>query len=49
MGLIQGQNWNFERLVDALADTGSHACQLVAAPEPFTGALSAPVHPLAIL
>jgi kynurenine formamidase len=49
MGLIQGQNWNFEHLVDALSETGSHACQLVAAPEPFTGALSAPVHPVAIL
>jgi hypothetical protein len=48
MGLVQGQNWNFEHLVDVCRNDGIHVFQLVAAPEPFTGALSAPVHPVAI-
>lgn len=49
MGLIQGQNWNFEQLADVCAAEGAHEFQLVSAPEPFTGALSAPAHPVAIL
>jgi kynurenine formamidase len=48
MGLIQGQNWNLEPLADVCATEGTHHFQLVAAPEPFTRALSAPVHPVAI-
>jgi hypothetical protein len=48
MGLIQGQNWNLEPLADVCATEGAHHFQLVAAPEPFTRALSAPVHPVAI-
>ncbi|MDZ7733307.1 MAG: cyclase family protein [Acidimicrobiia bacterium] len=48
MGLIQGQNWDFEELTERCVDDGVYAFQLVAAPEPFTGALSAPVHPVAI-
>jgi kynurenine formamidase len=48
MGLIQGQNWNFEHLVDVCRTDGTHQFQLIAAPEPFTGALSAPVHPVAL-
>lgn len=49
MGLVQGQNWDFERLVDVCRAEDTYAFQLVAAPEPFTGALSAPVHPVAVL
>jgi len=48
MGLIQGQNWDFEALAAAAAADGNHASLLVAAPEPFTGALSTPVNPVAI-
>jgi kynurenine formamidase len=48
MGLIQGQNWDFEALAAASADDRNYVCLLVAAPEPFTGALSAPVNPVAI-
>ncbi|MGI9578214.1 MAG: cyclase family protein [Microthrixaceae bacterium] len=49
MGLIQGQNWNLEELSVACAERGSGAFMLVAAPEPFTGATSTPVAPVAVL
>jgi len=48
MGLIQGQNWNFEVLAEAVATDGRAGCLLVAAPEPIVGATSAPVNPVAI-
>ncbi len=48
MGMIQGQNWDFEELADAAAEDGRHDFLLVAAPEPIVGATSAPVAPVAI-
>jgi kynurenine formamidase len=48
MGLIQGQNWDLEDLAaDCVAD-GQYDMLLVAAPEPITGATSAPVNPVAL-
>ncbi len=49
MGLMQGQNWNLEELSVACAERGSGAFMLVAVPEPFTGAASTPVAPVAVL
>ena len=49
MGLIQGQNWNLEELSVACAERGSGAFMLAAVPEPFTGATSTPVAPVAVL
>lgn len=49
MGLLQGQNWDFEGLSAACADEGRATCLLVAAPEPLVGATSAPVAPVAVL
>ena len=48
MGLIQGQNWDFEQLAAACAADGRHDFMLVASPEPIVGATSAPVAPVAI-
>lgn len=48
MGLVQGQNWNFEALAEASADDGHYDVFLVAGPEPIVGATSAPVAPVAI-
>ncbi len=51
MGMLQGQNWNFEGLAAACrSDVGAAAVEflLLAAPEPIVGATSAPVHPVAI-
>jgi kynurenine formamidase len=47
MGQIQGQNWNFEGLAADCADDGRYEFLLIANPEPFTAACSAPVHPVA--
>jgi len=47
MGLLQGQNWNFEGLAEACAADGVYDFLLVAAPEPIVGATSAPVAPIA--
>lgn len=49
MGLIQGQNWNLEELSVACAERGNGAFLLSAVPEPFTGAASTPVAPVAVL
>ena len=49
MGLIQGQNWNFEELAVACAEQERIDLLVLAAPEPIVGATSAPVHPVAIL
>ena len=48
MGLIQGQNWDLEALAADCAADGQHDFLLVAAPEPITGATSAPVNPVAV-
>ena len=47
VGQIQGQNLDLEGLAADCAEDGVHECLLWAAPEPFTGALSAPVNPVA--
>lgn len=49
MGLLQGQNWDFEALAEACAEEGSGDVLLLAAPEPLVGATSAPVAPVAVL
>jgi kynurenine formamidase len=48
MGLVQGQNFDFESLTEACATDGRYEFLFVAAPEPLVGATSAPVHPVAI-
>lgn len=48
MGMLQGQNWNLDRLADACAADGRITFQLSATPEPFTGASGAPVAPVAV-
>jgi kynurenine formamidase len=48
MGLLQGQNWNFEDLAADCAADGRLTFQLIVAPEPIVGATSAPVHPVAV-
>lgn len=47
MGLLQGQNWDFEALAADCAEDGVAEFLLVAAPEPIVGATSAPVVPIA--
>jgi kynurenine formamidase len=47
IGLLQGQNFDFEALADACAADGIHDFLFSAHPEPFTGGCSAPVHPVA--
>jgi len=49
MGLLQGQNWDFEGLSNACADAEQWDFLLCAAPEPLVGAASAPVVPVAVL
>ncbi|MEJ7583735.1 MAG: cyclase family protein [Acidimicrobiales bacterium] len=48
MGLVQGQNWDLEELAADCAADGQFDMLLLAAPEPITGATSAPVHPVAV-
>lgn len=48
MGLLQGQNWNFEPLAQRVAADGHADFLLVAVPEPIVGATSTPVAPLAL-
>ncbi len=48
MGMVQGQNFDFEDLAEACAEDGRYEFFLVAAAEPIVGATSAPVHPVAI-
>ena len=48
MGLIQGQNWDFEALAADCAADGRYDHLLLAAPEPITGATSTPVSPVAV-
>ena len=49
MGLLQGQNWDFEELAVACAEEERGDVLLLAAPEPLVGATSAPVAPVAVL
>ncbi len=46
MGQIQGQNFDLEGLAADCADDGRYEFLFTATPEPFTGALSAPVNPI---
>lgn len=48
MGLVQGQNWDFEALAADCAEDNRYAVMLVAGPEPLVGATSAPTVPVAI-
>ena len=48
MGLLQGQNWDFETLAAACSADGRYDFMLVASPEPLVGATSAPVAPVAV-
>jgi kynurenine formamidase len=48
MGMMQGQNWDFEALAADRATSGTADFLLVVAPEPIVGATSAPVNPVAI-
>ena len=47
MGLIQGQNWDFEDLAVGVPTRSAGRFLLCAAPEPLVGASSAPVAPVA--
>ncbi|MFJ4873850.1 cyclase family protein [Streptomyces sp. NPDC088745] len=49
MGMLQGQNWNLEKLSTACAQEGRYAFLLSAMPEPFVGGTGTPVAPVAIL
>ncbi|MGW0555668.1 cyclase family protein [Streptomyces sp. NPDC002926] len=49
MGMLQGQNWNLEKLSTACAEVGRYAFLLSAMPEPFVGGTGTPVAPVAIL
>jgi kynurenine formamidase len=48
MGLTQGQNFDLEALAEDCAADGRYSFLLEASPIPFTGALGAPVNPVAI-
>lgn len=49
MGMLQGQNWNLEKLSTACGETGRYAFLLSAMPEPFVGGTGTPVAPVAVL
>ncbi|MET9558935.1 cyclase family protein [Streptomyces tauricus] len=49
MGMLQGQNWNLEKLSTACGEFGGFTFLLSAMPEPFTGGTGTPVAPVAIL
>lgn len=48
MGLYIGEMWDMESLAADCADDGRYAFFLTAAPLPFTGAVGAPLHPIAV-
>jgi kynurenine formamidase len=48
MGLLQGQNFCLEELAADCADDGAYTFLLAASPEPFVGAVGAPVQPVAV-
>ncbi|MFJ2771914.1 cyclase family protein [Streptomyces sp. NPDC087300] len=49
MGMLQGQNWNLEKLSTACAEESRYAFLLSAMPEPFIGGTGTPVAPVAVL
>lgn len=49
MGMLQGQNWNLEKLSTACGETGRYVFLLSAMPEPFVGGTGTPVAPVAVL
>ncbi|MGW2382805.1 cyclase family protein [Streptomyces sp. NPDC001658] len=49
MGMLQGQNWNLEKLSTACGEVGRYSFLLSAMPEPFVGATGTPVAPVALL
>lgn len=49
MGLTVGEMWDLDELASACAETGVWEFQLVAPPLSVTGAVGAPVHPMALL
>lgn len=48
MGLLIGELFDLDRLASRCADDARYTCLLAAAPLPFTGAVGAPVNPIAI-
>ncbi len=48
MGMIQGQNFRLEELASDCVDDGAYTFLLAASPEPFVGAVGAPVQPVAV-
>ena len=48
MGLVQGQNWHLDDLAADCAADGQYDFLLVAPPLPLTGAVGAPVVPIAV-
>lgn len=48
MGLPLGEMWDLEELAEDCAADGVHEFLLIAAPLPVTGAVGAPVNPIAI-
>ncbi|MEU1026942.1 cyclase family protein [Streptomyces sp. NPDC005904] len=49
MGMLQGQNWNLEKLSTACAEVSRYTFLLSAMPEPFVGGTGTPVAPVAVL
>jgi kynurenine formamidase len=49
MGMLQGQNWNLEKLSTACGQENRYAFLLSAMPEPFVGGTGTPVAPVAVL
>ncbi|MFF8192366.1 cyclase family protein [Streptomyces bobili] len=49
MGMMQGQNWNLEKLSTACGQEARYAFLLSATPEPFVGGTGTPVAPVAVL
>ncbi|MEU0369787.1 cyclase family protein [Streptomyces sp. NPDC006283] len=49
MGMLQGQNWNLEKLSTACAQERQYTFLLCAMPEPFVGGTGTPVAPVAVL
>ncbi len=48
LGLFIGEMWDFDALAADCAADGRYDCWLTAAPLPVTGAVGAPVNPLAV-
>jgi kynurenine formamidase len=49
MGLLLGEMWDLEALAAHCAATGRWECQVIAQPLPFTGGISSPLNPVAIV